>query len=256
MDYFKGIITQISPQIAILKYILIFSTSALIFPSSGLHAQSFSDERTSAINFVKRVYASSPFEGVKKIEGDEANYYAVAVAYPNIPKDSVLTRVSAAQIKAQNIAEQGFAEPCVKFEMIDKIENGQQLTYLFLCTTLDEFITGVLKKKLVDGAKIISAPGNKYIIASISLENSKYTSSEMRDKAAFMKAKQFVNTMVNGSTITSDQIIRTDENDARTEVTSTEVVREHAMGFIQGLELLFSKEITPNKTTYVYFTKL
>lgn len=132
----------------------------------------------------------------------------------------------------------------------------EHLTYLFLCTTLDEFITGLLKKKLVDGAKIISAPGNKYIIASISLENSKYTSSELRDKAAFMKAKQFVNTMVNGSTITSDQIIRTDENDTRTEVTSTDVVREHAMGFIQGLELLFSKEITPNKTTYVYFAKL
>ncbi|NBY09695.1 MAG: hypothetical protein EBQ77_01630, partial [Sphingobacteriia bacterium] len=171
-------------------------------------------------------------------------------------KDSILTKVSAAQIKAQNIAEQGFAEPCVKFEMIDNIENRQQLTYLFLCTTLDEFITGVLKKKLVDGAKIISAPGNKYIIASISLENSKYTSSEMRDKAAFMKAKQFVNTLINGSTITSEQIIRTDESDSRTELTSTEVVKEKAMGFIQGLEQLFSKEITPNKTTYVYFVKL
>jgi hypothetical protein len=65
-----------------------------------------------------------------------------------------------------------------------------------------------------------------------------------------------VNTLINGSTITSDQIIRTDESDSRTEVTSTEVVREKAMGFIQGLELLFSKEITPNKTTYVYFAKL
>jgi hypothetical protein len=226
------------------------------FLSGNLNAQSFNDERTSAINFVKRVYASSPFEGVKKIEGDEVNYYIVAVAYPNIPKDSVFSRVSAAQTKAQNIAEQGFAEPCVKFEMIYYIEKEQQLTYLFLCTTLDEFITGLLKKKLVDGAKIISAPGNKYIMASISLENSKYTSTEMRDKAAFMKAKQFVNTLINGSTITSDQIIRTDESDSRTEVTSTEVVREKAMGFIQGLELLFSKEITPNKTTYVYFAKL
>lgn len=224
--------------------------------SNSTFAQSFSGERTSAINFVKRIYTSSPFEGVKKIEGDEANYYTVAVAYPNIPKDSVLSRVSAAQIKAQNIAEQGFAEPCVKFEMIGNIENGQRLTYLFLCTTLDEFITGLLKKKLVDGAKIISAPGNKYIISAISLENLKYSSPEMRDKAAFMKAKQFVNALINGSTITSDQIIRTDESDSRTEVTSTEVVREKAMGFIQGLELLFSKEITPNKTTYVYFAKL
>jgi hypothetical protein len=68
----------------------------------------------------------------------------------------------------------------------------------------------------------------------------------MRDKVAFMKAKQLVNTMVNGSTIDSDQIIRTDESDKRTEITSTEMVKEYALGFIQSLELLFGKEITQN----------
>jgi hypothetical protein len=78
----------------------------------------------------------------------------------------------------------------------------------------------------------------------------------MRDKVAFMKAKQLVNTMVNGSTISSDQIIRTDESDKRTEVTSTEIIKEHAMGFIQGLELLFSKELNNEKTTYVYYSKI
>jgi hypothetical protein len=214
-------------------------------------AQSFSDEKTSAINFVKRVYTSSPFEGVKKLEGKSGNYYAVAVTLMNIPEDTVLSVVSKAQSKAQIIAEQGFAEPCVKFEMIDRIEKGSQNTYLFLCTTLEEFITDIIKKKSIDGARIISAPANKYIVSTITLENAKYTSPQMRDKAAFMKAKQLVNTLVNGSTITSDQIIRTDENDIRTEITSTEIVKEHAMGFIQGLELLFAKEITQNKTTYV-----
>jgi hypothetical protein len=68
----------------------------------------------------------------------------------------------------------------------------------------------------------------------------------MRDKVAFMKAKQLVNTMVNGSNIDSDQIIRTDESDKRTEITSTEMVKEYALGFIQSLELLFGKEITQN----------
>lgn len=224
--------------------------------ATSAFAQSFSDEKTSAINFVKRVYTSSPFEGVKKLEGESGNYYAVAVTLMNIPEDSVLIVVPKAQSKAQIIAEQGFAEPCVKFEMIDRIEKGSQNTYLFLCTTLEEFITDIIKKKSIDGARIISAPANKYIVSTITLENAKYTSPEMRDKAAFMKAKQLVNTLVNGSTITSDQIIRTDENDIRTEITSTEIVKEHAMGFIQGLELLFAKEITQNKTTYVYYSKI
>jgi hypothetical protein len=62
--------------------------------------------------------------------------------------------------------------------------------------------------------------------------------------------------MVNGSTIKSDQIIRTDENDSSTEVTNSQTIKEQAMGFIQGLELLFAKEIILNKTTYVYYSKL
>jgi len=234
--------------------ILLF-VSFLAF-TENIGAQSFSDEKTAAINFTKRIYASSPFEGVKKLEGEAGNYYAVAVTLMNIPKDSLLSVVPKAQSKAQIIAEQGFAEPCVKFEMIDRIEKGSQNTYLFLCTTLEEFIIEFIKKKSIDGARIISAPSNKYIVSTITLENAKYTTPEMRDKAAFMKAKQLVNTLVNGSTITSDQIIRTDENDIRTEITSTEIVKEHAMGFIQGLELLFGKEITQNKTTYVYYSKI
>ena len=226
-----------------------------IFIASNTFAQSFSDEKASTINFVKRVYASSPFEGVKKLEGEAGNYYAVAVTLMNVPKDSVHSVVPKAQKKAQLSAEQGFAEPCVKFEMIDRIEKGNQNTYLFLCTTLDEFITEFIKKKSIDGARIISAPANKYIVSTITLENVKYTSPEMRDKAAFMKAKQLVNTLVNGSTITSEQIIRTDENDKSSEVINTEIIREHSKGFIQGLALLFAKEITQNKTTYVYYSK-
>jgi hypothetical protein len=234
----------------------IFVLTIALFLTLNIQAQSFNDEKTSAINFVKRVYNASPFEGVKKLEGEAGNYYAVAVTLMNIPKDSVLSAVPEAQKKAQISSEQGFAEPCVKFEMIDRIENGNQNTYLFFCTTLEEFITQIIKKKSIDGARIISAPANKYIISTVTLENAKYSTSEMRDKVAFMKAKQLVNILVNGSTITSDQIIRTDESDIRTEITSTEIVKEHAMGFIQGLELLFGKEITQNKTTYVYYSKI
>ena len=226
-----------------------------ILIGSYAFSQSFSDEKTSAINFIKRVYSSSPFEGVKKLEGEAGNYYAVAVTLLNVRKDSVLSVIPKTQTKAQLTAEQGFAEPCIKFEMIDRIEKGNQNTYLFLCTTLEEFITEFIKKKSIDGARIISAPANKYIVSTITLENAKYTTPEMRDKAAFMKAKQLVNTLVNGSTITSDQIIRTDENDKSTEVANTEIIREHSMGFIQGLELLFAKENSQNKTTYVYYSK-
>jgi hypothetical protein len=50
--------------------------------------------------------------------------------------------------------------------------------------------------------------------------------------------------------------LRTDESDASTAVTNTEIIKEQAMGFIQGLELLFAAELIPSKTTYVYYSKL
>lgn len=231
----------------------IYSLFFLLLFFMHVSAQSFNDEKTAAINFVKRAYNASPFEGVKKLEGEEGNYYVVAVSYEKRSKDSVLAHVAHAKIKAQNIAEQDFAEPFIKFEMIGTIENSKYNTYLFLCETLEKFITSVIKKKNIDGARIIAAPGNKYIISTMTLDNSKHATPEMRDRVAQLKSKQMVNTLVNGSTITSDIIIKTDENAEQPDI---EVIKEHAMGFIQGMELLFGKEFTANKTTYVYYSKI
>ncbi len=228
----------------------------MLLQSSKTIAQSFNNEKTTVINYVKRVYDSSPFEGVKKIEGDDSEYYAVAVSYLNVKKDSILTLVSKAQRKAELLSEQGFSEPCVNFEMVTHFENGNRVTYLFFCSTLSQFIADNLKQKLFDGARIISSPSNKYIIAVVSLENVKYSSSEMKDKIAHMKAKQFVNSMVNGSTITADQIIRTDLNDTNTVISNIEIIKEHSQGYVKGLELLFSKEIVQNKTTYLFYSKI
>jgi hypothetical protein len=50
-------------------------------------SQSFNPEKTAAINYLKRMYNASPFEGAKKIEGDEAKYYAVAVTFTKASKN-------------------------------------------------------------------------------------------------------------------------------------------------------------------------
>lgn len=237
-----------------MKKIICLSLLLVCGTYSLLKCQSFGDEKNAAINFIKRAYKASPFEGVKTLEGEETNYYVVAVRIESSDIKSDL--VSNALLKAQVLAEQGLVEPSVKYEMIEEISNQHYTTYLFTCETLSSFIINLLRKKMLDGAKIISAPSNKFITSIVTLENSKYSSNEQRDKVAYMKAKQYVNTLVNGSTITSDFIIRTDEKDKKTELTSIEIIKEHSMGFIQGLELLLCKEIIAGKTTYVYFSKI
>ena len=219
-------------------------------------AQSFNQDKATLTNYLKRVYALDPFEGAKKVEDLDQSYCTVAVKFTDTGRSD--SSYSGLLKSAQQMAESGFAEPCIKYEMLFFIEDTSEhtKTSVFLCETLGNFMLGVLKNKPFDGARIVSSPQNKYIVSAITLDNSKYTSPEMRDKAAHMKAKQFVNILVNGSTISSESIIRTDETDKTTEITNTEVVKEQAMGFINGLELLTAKEINTNKTTYIFYSIL
>jgi hypothetical protein len=230
----------------------------LCLNSLWLNAQSFNAEKTYAINYIKRVYNSSPFEGAKKIEGDEGTYYAVSVGVSKFPEDSLQIITNKALSKAQFHAEQGFSEPCIRFEMVGVMEQTSTgaSSLLFLCESLEQFLLNQLKKNPFDGARIVSAPNNRFIITSVSLENSKYATPEMRDKVAQMKAKQMVNTLVNGSTITSDMIIRVNQDAGSKDVDSVEEIREQAMGFINGLELLARKELTSEKITYLYYSRL
>jgi hypothetical protein len=229
--------------------VLLITLNFLIFE---LTAQSFNQEKVEITNYLKRVYASEPFEGTKKIESADQTFFSVAV------KSISNSSISDVLKTAQQMAEMGFTEPCIGFEMLFSVSDTSvgKTASIFLCETLGDFLLGILKKKPFDGARIVSAPNNKYIVSVITLDNAKYSSPEMRDKAGHMKAKQFVNILVNGSTISSETIIRTDETDKATEITNTEIVKEQAMGFINGLELLTTKEIIPNKTTYLYFSKL
>ena len=220
------------------------------------NAQSFDGEKTAMVNFVKRMYNASPFEGAKELEGENKRYFIVAISIKKLTTDSSQSYSSTVMVKAQDAAEKGFAQPCVKFEMLgtmDGVDNKR--TYLFACETLSEFVVETIKKKVFDGARIIATPRNKYLIAVVTLEDAKYSSITMRDKAAQMKAKQMTNALLNGSVITSDAIIKTDENDKSINISSTEIVKEYSMGFINGIELLSSQEIIPSRTTYIYYTK-
>jgi hypothetical protein len=72
------------------------------FLSGNLNAQSFNDDKIAFTNFVKRMYMSSPFDGVKIIE-DYDHQYMVSVIGMDKAKyadPSVMNRV--AQVKAQS----------------------------------------------------------------------------------------------------------------------------------------------------------
>jgi len=69
-----------------------------------LHSQSFNEDKTSFSNFLKRMYLSSPFEGVKIVDDYNHQYLVsvISIEKAKYSSESVMNRV--AQVKAQSQA--------------------------------------------------------------------------------------------------------------------------------------------------------
>jgi hypothetical protein len=225
----------------------------LVSFSSIASAQSFNEDKISMINYVKRMFNSSPFEGAKLIEGEEDTYRiaAISLAYNT---NTLEYNNALAERKAQEATKKSFAEPCIKFEMLSTICDtvNKTTTYFFSCQPLSDYIKAAYAKQVFEGAKIISTPKSNYFVCVIALDPQKYTSGSLMDRVASIKAKQQANTLFNGAKISSDVIIKTDEIGNNT---STEIIREQAMGFIDGLEIL-NKFPLNEKKVYIFYREL
>ncbi len=216
-------------------------------PLLGL-SQSFNKEKKSLINYITRMYMNNPFDGGKKIEGD---YTSCVVA---ITKDG---NANSSLTRAWADARITFGEPCVQFENIGTIKaNNNKEAELFICRPLSEFIKDKYLNKPFDGAKIIQAPQKNLMISVVTLENANYPSASIRDRAATMKARSFVNILTNGSTISSDMMIQTEvdiNNNSKT--VSIESIKELSMGFVGGMSLLTSFVSDASRTTYIFYSE-
>ncbi len=226
-------------------------TSLLFIVLHTAQAQSFDDAKKSLVNYVKRMYTNSPFEGGKKIETEEFNVCAVAIPSAQSAGSKPLN-------VACTSARIAFGEPCVQFEHLGlETASNSVASDIFLCMPLSQYLKSAYEKKPFDGARIVQAPLKDVFISVVTLENAKYTSMPMRDRVAQVKAKQYANTMFNGSTITSDMIITTETTSTgASETTTTELLREQSMGFVDGMEQLTSFEAEAGKTTYIFYREM
>ena len=81
---------------------LLFVLNLLL--SISAYGQSFNEDKTSMVNFIKRMYKATPFEGVKIVD-DYDRQYLVSVLSLDKTKyanPSIMNRVS--QVKAQSLA--------------------------------------------------------------------------------------------------------------------------------------------------------
>jgi hypothetical protein len=127
-------------------------------------------------------------------------------------------------------------------------------------TVLSSFVRRMYESSKFEGVKIVEDYNSKYIISLVILEKSKYPNSSVLNRTANIKARSAANNFINGSTITSDMVIKTSEIKDSTNTSLTtieETIKENANGFIEGMELLNSFDIEEGRRfVYIVYRKL
>lgn len=98
-----------------MKKILLLLFSGFTFSSFG---QGLNEDKTSFVNFVKRMYVSSPFEGVKIIDDYDHRYLISVISLEKAKYSSESTMNRVAQVKAQSQASTFLNGATISMDMV------------------------------------------------------------------------------------------------------------------------------------------
>lgn len=126
---------------------------------------------------------------------------------------------------------------------------------------LTGFLSRMYKNAPFEGVKVVEDYNSKYLVSVVNLEKAKYPTVYTMNRVAQTKAQAQANTFLNGSVISSDLVIRTSETKSASGSTSTvetiEAIRDNAMGFVRGLELLTNFDTDEDKRmVFIYYREL
>jgi hypothetical protein len=128
-------------------------------------------------------------------------------------------------------------------------------------TSMVNFLKRMYNSSPFEGVKIVDDYDHQYLVSVLSLDKTKYTSPSIMNRVAQVKAQSQANNYLNGSTISSDLVIKTTEQKngekSSTVVETIESIKENAVGFSQGLELLnnFEDEKT-KRMVFIYYREI
>lgn len=107
----------------IVFFIIIFSSFI-----TNVFSQGFNEDKTSLSNFIKRMYNSAPFEGVKVIEDYDHNYFISVISLEKAKYTSPSTMNRVAQVKAQQQANTFFNGSYISSDLVIKTTETKEST--------------------------------------------------------------------------------------------------------------------------------
>jgi hypothetical protein len=122
-------------------------------------------------------------------------------------------------------------------------------------TSLTNFIKRMYSASPFEGVKVIDDYDHQYFISVLSLEKAKYPSESTMFRVAQVKGQSQASTFFNGSTISSDLVIKTSEKENTTTIETIESIKENAIGFVKSMELLTNFDNPDGKKIVFIFYK-
>lgn len=124
--------------------------------------------------------------------------------------------------------------------------------------SITNFIKRMYNAAPFEGVKVIDDYDHQYFISVLSLEKGKYPNEAIMNRVAQVKGQSQANIFFNGSTISSDLIIKTIEDKSASSSSTLETIdsiKENAMGFVKSMELLTNFDNLDGKRMVFIFYK-
>ena len=124
-------------------------------------------------------------------------------------------------------------------------------------TSLTNFLVRMYENAPFEGVRAVDDYNQQYLISVLTLEKAKYANESAMFRVAGVKAMSQASRFFNGSSITSDLIIRTSEkSDGTGDTEMIETINEKSVGFVKSLELLTNFDIENGRMVFIYFTPI
>ena len=117
------------------------------------------------------------------------------------------------------------------------------------------FLVRMYNNAPFDGVRAVEDYDDIYLISVVALDKDKYKTESAMNRVASVKAMSQASRFFNGSNITSDLIIRTNEkSDGSTDTEVIETIREHSVGYVKSMEQLTNFTRKDGLKVFIFMT--
>lgn len=119
------------------------------------------------------------------------------------------------------------------------------------------FLVRMYKNAPFEGVRAVNDYDNAYLISVLALDKSKYKTESVLNRVASVKAMAQASRYFNGSSITSDMVIRTTEKEGgKTDTEIIENINEHSIGYVKALEQLTNFTRSDGLQVFIFIKQL